>query len=53
MTENKEIEIMESVYDKNEEVAARINSSLTGKGIYAINVWVLREQERHQHSYKL
>lgn len=38
MSENKEIEIMESVYDKNDEVAARINASLTKKGIYGINV---------------
>lgn len=38
MSENKEIEIMESVYDKNDKVAARINSSLTKKGIYGINV---------------
>lgn len=38
MSENREIEIMESVYDKNDEVAALINSSLTKKGIFAINV---------------
>jgi hydrogenase nickel incorporation protein HypB len=38
MPEKKEIEIMQSVYDKNDEVAARVNSSLTKKGIYAINV---------------
>ncbi|MDF2485204.1 MAG: hydrogenase accessory protein HypB [Herbinix sp.] len=38
MSENKEIEIMQSVYDKNDEVAARINSELTQSGIYAINV---------------
>jgi len=38
MSENKKIEIMESVYDKNDEVAAQINSSLTKNGIYAINV---------------
>ncbi len=38
MSENKEIEIMQSVYDKNDEVAAQINTSLTQKGIYAINV---------------
>jgi hydrogenase accessory protein HypB len=38
MSENKEIEIMQSVYDKNDEVAAQINSSLTKDGIYAINV---------------
>lgn len=29
---------MQSVYDKNDEVAAQINSALTNKGIYAINV---------------
>lgn len=38
MADNREIEIMESVYDKNDEVAAKINFSLTQKGIYAINV---------------
>jgi hydrogenase nickel incorporation protein HypB len=38
MSENKEIEIMQSVYDKNDEAAARINSELTQSGIYAINV---------------
>lgn len=38
MSENKEIEIMQSVYDRNDEVASEINSSLTKKGIYAINV---------------
>lgn len=38
MIENKKIEIMESVYDKNDEVAVKINSSLTQRGIYAINV---------------
>ena len=36
--ENKEIEIMQSVYDKNDRVAARINSELTKKNIYAVNV---------------
>jgi len=29
---------MQSVYDKNDEVASKINLSLTKKGIYAINV---------------
>jgi hydrogenase nickel incorporation protein HypB len=38
MAENKEIEIMQSVYDKNDEVAAQINFELTQSGIYAINV---------------
>lgn len=38
MSENKEVEVMQSVYDKNDEVAARINQELSGKGIYAINV---------------
>ncbi|ABX42109.1 hydrogenase nickel incorporation protein HypB [Lachnoclostridium phytofermentans] len=38
MSENREIEIMESVYDKNDEVASKINAELTGKNIYAINV---------------
>jgi hydrogenase nickel incorporation protein HypB len=38
MTENKEIEILLSVYDKNEEIAALTNTKLTNNGIYAINV---------------
>ncbi len=38
MGEKREIEIMESVYDKNDRVAAQINESLTNSGIYAINV---------------
>lgn len=38
MSENREIEIMESVYDKNDEVASKINAELTRKNIYAINV---------------
>ena len=38
MSENKEIEIMQSVYDKNDEVASRINHELTLKNIFAINV---------------
>jgi len=46
MSENKKIEIMQSVYDKNDEVASKINLSLTKKGIYAINVMVHREQAR-------
>lgn len=37
-SEIKEIEIMQSVYDKNDEVAGEINQSLTNKGVYAINV---------------
>ncbi|QAT42683.1 hydrogenase nickel incorporation protein HypB [Aminipila luticellarii] len=38
MSENNEIEVMQSVYDKNDEIAAKINTSLTEKGIFAINV---------------
>ena len=38
MSDNKEIEVMQSVYDKNDEVASQINSSFTKNGIYAINV---------------
>lgn len=38
MSENKEIKIMQSVYDKNDETASRINAALTEKGIFAINV---------------
>ncbi len=38
MSETREIEIMESVYDKNDEAASKINAELTEKNIYAINV---------------
>lgn len=38
MSENKEIEIMQSVYDKNDQVAAKIQASLTESGIFAVNV---------------
>lgn len=38
MSENKEIEVMKSVYDKNDEVAASLNESFTKNGIFAINV---------------
>lgn len=38
MAENKEIKIMESIYDKNDKVATEINLSLTNKNVYAINV---------------
>ena len=38
MSKNKEVEVMQSVYEKNDEVATNINLSLTQKGIYAINV---------------
>jgi hydrogenase nickel incorporation protein HypB len=38
MSEKKEIEIMQSVYDKNDQVAARINADLTKKNIFAVNV---------------
>ena len=38
MSENKEIEIMQSVYDKNDQVAAKIQASLTENGIFAVNV---------------
>ncbi len=33
-----EIEIMESVYAQNEQVAAEINQALTKRGIFAVNV---------------
>ena len=36
--ERKEIEIMESVYEKNEQVADKINESLTEREIFAVNV---------------
>jgi hydrogenase nickel incorporation protein HypB len=38
MSENNEIEIMQSVYDKNDAVAAKLNTQLTQNGIFAINV---------------
>ncbi len=38
MAETKEIEIMEAVYDKNDEVAAQTKNCFTQKGIFAINV---------------
>lgn len=38
MSENKEVEIMQSIYDKNDKIATEINLSLSQKGIYAINV---------------
>lgn len=38
MVETKEIEIMEAVYDKNDEVAAQTKESFTKKGIFAVNV---------------
>lgn len=38
MSEKKEIEIMQSVYDKNDEAAFRINQYFTSNGIFAINV---------------
>lgn len=38
MTEKNEIEIMESVYDKNEKESEKINKMLTETEIYAINV---------------
>ncbi|MDF2540478.1 MAG: hydrogenase accessory protein HypB [Herbinix sp.] len=38
MSETKEIEIMQSVYDKNDQEAAKINETLTNSGIYAVNV---------------
>lgn len=38
MSETKEIEIMQSVYDKNDEVAARLNKEFTNEGVFAINV---------------
>ncbi len=38
MVETKEIEIMEAVYDKNDEVAALTKENFTKKGIFAVNV---------------
>jgi hydrogenase nickel incorporation protein HypB len=38
MSEKNEIEIMQSVYSKNDEVAAKINAALSKQGIYAVNV---------------
>lgn len=36
--EIREIEIMESVYEKNEQTASQINKALTKRGIFAVNV---------------
>ncbi len=38
MSEKKEIDIMESVYDKNDKAASQINLSFTRNGIFAVNV---------------
>ncbi len=38
MEVTKEIEIMQSVYDKNDEVAAKTKENFTTKGIFAVNV---------------
>ena len=38
MAEKKEITIMQSVYDKNDEEARRIQAELTNRNIFAINV---------------
>ena len=38
MAEKKEITIMQSVYDKNDEAARRIQAELTNRNIFAINV---------------
>ena len=36
--ETKEIEIMKSVYSKNEEVARKVNDDMTARGVFVINV---------------
>jgi len=38
MSETKEVEVMQSVYDKNDEIAKQTNARLTEKGIFAVNV---------------
>ena len=38
MSDKKEITVMQSVYDKNEEEARRIREELTNRNIFAINV---------------
>lgn len=38
MSENQEINIMESIYDKNDQIAKKINADLTKRGIFALNV---------------
>jgi len=38
MIDNKKIEIMESVYNKNERLAAEFNESLTKRSIFCVNV---------------
>lgn len=34
----EKIEVMQSIYDKNDQVSEEINRALTGKGIFAVNV---------------
>lgn len=36
--DNNKIEIMESIYDRNDKIAREFNEILTGKGVFAINV---------------
>jgi len=36
--ETRKIEIMESVFDKNERLAAELNAKLTARGIFCVNV---------------
>lgn len=38
MSETKEIEIMQSVYDKNDEVATKLNDEFTKNGVFTVNV---------------
>ena len=38
MPKTKEIDVMESVYDKNEMIAKETNERLTKKDIFAVNV---------------
>ena len=36
--ENKKIDVMESVYTRNDKIAAKLNQTFTGKNIFVINV---------------
>lgn len=35
---SNKIEIMESIYDRNDQIARQLNETLTGKGVFAVNV---------------
>lgn len=37
-TKKSEVQVMESIYDQNEEIARKLNTRLTDQGVFAINV---------------